>query len=213
MGESSASMRGARRTVRSPVQYADALGFVEMNSAVTSPSFVVVDAACRIKYISGGSGASGELERIVASSDALQPEVETFLREAEAKDAAAPVRTAYLADERLLRVARLVGEGGTMFVLSVEEDPNRKNLSRAVRRHQLTRRETAVLTLILDGLQSSEIAQTLTISENTVQGYFKRLLAKTGSRNRVSMIAKVLDWQPQTTTLAPAVRVAVGTCS
>jgi len=191
------------------MHYADALRFVEMNSAVTSPSFAVVDAACRIKYISGGNGASGDLERIVVNSTELQPEVEAFLREYESSDAAAPVRTAYLADERLLRVARLVGEGGTMFVLSVEEDPNRKNLSRAVRRHQLTRRETAVLTLILDGLQSSEIAQALTISENTVQGYFKRLLAKTGSRNRVSMIAKVLDWQPQTTTVAPAIRVAV----
>jgi DNA-binding NarL/FixJ family response regulator len=180
-----------------------------MNSPVTSPSFAVVDAACRIKYISGGSSTSGELERIVASAGELQPDVEAFLRDYESSHSGAPVRTAYLDDERLLRVARLVGEDGTMFVLSVEEDPNRKNLSRAVRRHQLTRRETAVLTLILDGLQSSEIAQALTISENTVQGYFKRLLAKTGSRNRVSMIAKVLDWQPQTTTLAPAIRVAV----
>ena len=96
-----------------------------------------------------------------------------------------------------------------MFVLTVEEDANRKSLSRAVRRYQLTRRETAVLTLILDGLNASEIGGSLTISENTVQGYFKRLLAKTGSRNRVSMVAKILDWQPQVKMLAPDVGVAV----
>ncbi len=179
-----------------------------MSSVAASPSFVVVDARCRIKYVSAG-GSDEELKRIVASPVELQPEVEAFLRDGLGGEACSAVRTAYLSGEHVLRVARLFGEGGAMFVLTVEEDANRKSLSRAVRRYQLTRRETAVLTLILDGLNASEIGGSLTISENTVQGYFKRLLAKTGSRNRVAMVAKILDWQPHVKMLAPDVGVAV----
>ncbi|HMD03339.1 MAG TPA: helix-turn-helix transcriptional regulator, partial [Candidatus Baltobacteraceae bacterium] len=129
------------------------------------------------------------MQSIVASPVELQPDVEAFLLGIGGGDVSAPVRTAFLSEEHVLRVARLVGEGGPMYVLSVEEDRNRLSLSRAARRHQLTRRETAVLTLILDGSNASEIAATLGISENTVQGYFKRLLSKTGSRNRVAMVA------------------------
>lgn len=177
-----------------------------MSSAAT-PYFVVVDSRCRIKYVT--AGYPEELERLVASALDSLPDVDSFLREADAIGARAPIYSISLSDERVLRVVRIFGEDETMFVLSVEEDVNRKSLSRAVRRHQLTRRETAVLTLILDGLKAGEIARLLNISENTVQGYFKRLLAKTGSRNRASMVAKILDWEAREKSLTPEVGLAV----
>jgi DNA-binding CsgD family transcriptional regulator len=51
-----------------------------------------------------------------------------------------------------------------------------------------------VLGLILEGQSAIEISQTLKIAETTVQGYYKRLLNKTQSRNRPAMVANVLDW-------------------
>jgi DNA-binding CsgD family transcriptional regulator len=168
-----------------------------VTSSHAAPNFVVIDARHRVTYVARCEGTQAELGRIIASPNQLQPEVAAALREMEHRDDGSPLRAAALSDDYVLRVARLVGEGETMFALSVEEDPKRKSLSRATRRHQLTRRETTVLTLILDGSSAGEIAAQLGISEHTVQGYFKRLLAKTGARNRVAMVAEVLDWEPR----------------
>lgn len=162
-----------------------------------SPSFVVVDLHCRIRYASPGS----DLKRIMINRARLQPDVEAFvggLTAAERDEAPSPARCTFLDDDCMLRVVRVIGDEGTVFILSLEENSNRSNLTRAARRHELTRRETEVLALILDGSNAGEIAQMLAISEHTVQGYFKRLLHKTGARNRVSMVAGVLDWNSQT---------------
>ena len=168
-----------------------------------APSFVVVDARCRIRYASEGGKGDTDLERIIVNRAKLQPDVEGFVRGLTAADGdepASPVRFGFLDDFRILRVARVIGYEGTMFILSIEEDRNRNGLMRAARRHELTRRETEVLGLILDGSSAGEIAKALAISEHTVQGYFKRLLYKTGARNRVSMVAGILDWNRQTRT-------------
>jgi len=166
-----------------------------------APSFVVVDSHCRIRYASEGGQGDTDLERLIINRAKLQPDVEGFVRGLTAADSdepASPVRFNVLDDFRILRVARVTGCEGTMFILSIEEDRNRSGLMRAARRHELTRRETEVLGLILDGSSAGEIAEALAISEHTVQGYFKRLLFKTGARNRVSMVAGVLDWNRQT---------------
>jgi DNA-binding CsgD family transcriptional regulator len=166
-----------------------------------APSFVVVDSRCRIKYASaGGCHGEGDLKRIIVNRVKLQPAVEEFVRElvaGERDESPSPVRFRFLDDDRILRVVRVVGEEGAVFILSVEEDRNRSSLMRAARRHELTRRETEVLALILDGSSAGEIAELLAISEHTVQGYFKRLLFKTQARNRVSMVAGILDWDSQ----------------
>jgi len=46
----------------------------------------------------------------------------------------------------------------------------------------------------LDGPDRCLFADALKIAETTVQGYYKRLLSKTQSRNRPAMVANVLDW-------------------
>ncbi len=114
-------------------------------------------------------------------------------------------RVGALGDGRVLRLVPLVGASGQTYVLSVELDGNRNGLTRAARRFQLTRRESEVLALILDGASAAEIAGMLHIAENTVQGYFKRLLSKTNSRNRPAMVANVLDWDRsrRATSIAP----------
>jgi DNA-binding CsgD family transcriptional regulator len=163
-----------------------------------APSVVVVDSRCRIRYASEGGQGDTDLERIIINRVRLQPDIEAFVRGLASADRdappASPVRFSLLDDFRILRVVRLTGDEGTVFILSIEEDRNRSSLLRAARRHQLTRRETEVLGLIIDGSSASEIAEALAISEHTVHGYYKRLLYKTAARNRVSMVAGILDW-------------------
>jgi DNA-binding CsgD family transcriptional regulator len=165
-----------------------------------APSVVVVDSRCRIRYASEGGQGDRDLERIIVNRVRLQPDVEAFVRGLAAADRdepKSPVRFSFLDDFRILRVVRVIGDDGTMFILSIEEDRNHSSLLRAARRHELTRRETEVLGLILDGSSAGEIAEALASSEHTVHGYFKRLLYKTGARNRVSMVAEILDWNRQ----------------
>ena len=169
---------------------------LNIDSMPPAPAFVVVDARCRIRYVSSeGASREEDLKWILASRHKLQADVESFVRcIAEEAGSGSSVRVGVMRENRLLRAARVVGGDGAMFILSVEDDRNSNSLLRAARRHQLTRRETEVLSLILDGASAGEIAEMLALSEHTVQGYFKRLLFKTGARNRVSMVASIFDW-------------------
>jgi DNA-binding CsgD family transcriptional regulator len=103
-------------------------------------------------------------------------------------------RIAFLDSQRFVRVTRLDGAEEQMFAVSIETFRGGDSLSRAMRKYQLTPRELEVLAMILEGANALETAEALNIAETTVQGYYKRLLSKTGSRNRPAMVANVLDW-------------------
>jgi len=103
-------------------------------------------------------------------------------------------RIAFLDAHRFLRVTRLDGHAASSFAVSVEHFRAGDSLSRAARRYNLTPREIDVLAFMLEGASAIETALALNIAETTVQGYHKRLLAKTESRNRAAMVANVLDW-------------------
>lgn len=101
---------------------------------------------------------------------------------------------AVLDAHRFVRVTRLEGDAANAFAVSVEHFRGGDSLSRAARKYRLTPREIDVLAMILEGASASETALALNIAETTVQGYHKRLLSKTRSRNRSAMVANVLDW-------------------
>ena len=95
----------------------------------------------------------------------------------------------------LLRyIVRVIGhETQCYMAVLIEHIRHRDSLSQAARGYSLSRRETEVLSL-LQGASAPEIANFLCLAESTVQSYFKHLLTKTNSRNRPSMVAKVLGW-------------------
>lgn len=103
-------------------------------------------------------------------------------------------QAAFFDAHRFVRVTRLDGPHGFSFAVSVEIFRGGDSLSRATRKYRLTPREIDVLAMILEGGSATEIAGALKIAETTVQGYYKRLLSKTQSRNRPAMVANVLDW-------------------
>ncbi len=55
--------------------------------------------------------------------------------------------------------------------------------------HDLSSRERDMLRLLLEGKANSEIAQELSISENTVKFHIRNLLQKTGCKNRNDLLA------------------------
>ena len=67
----------------------------------------------------------------------------------------------------------------------------------AVARFRLTSREADVLSLLLRGKCTIEIAEDMCIAEATAADHVKRLLRKTVSRNRAELVAKVLGWRPE----------------
>jgi DNA-binding NarL/FixJ family response regulator len=159
---------------------------------------VVIDAACHVKYSSSGKYDLAELNRFVIDGGVrLRPEIEAVVSKLIAEpgaDFSEEPPVALLAADRVLRLSRLGGPDGTLYALIFGTNQNRDSLMRAAARYTLTRRQCDVLALILEGDSVGEIAQSLCITENTVQGYVKSLLSKTKSRNRPAMVAKVLEW-------------------
>ncbi len=103
-------------------------------------------------------------------------------------------RRILLGEKHAIRLSPLFGTDEKAFGLIVEAERDNNSVSRAASRFSLTKRQAQVLALVLEGAGAAEIARALTISEYTAQGYLKSLLSKTGSRNRASMVAKVLNW-------------------
>lgn len=62
-----------------------------------------------------------------------------------------------------------------------------------VQRHDLTERERETLSLILKGLQNSEIALKLDISSNTVKYHVRNLLMKLGMESRTDLFRSLLN--------------------
>jgi DNA-binding NarL/FixJ family response regulator len=89
-------------------------------------------------------------------------------------------------DEELVRTIRDVHSGGR----PIPPDVARK-LADRLTWTALSPRETEVVRLIADGLRNKEIAAALHISEETVQGHVKNILAKLGvnDRTRAAIVA------------------------
>jgi DNA-binding CsgD family transcriptional regulator len=171
--------------------------YIEFASKRDRMKLIVVDVDCHVLFDSIGAGEH-EL-RLLLSDDRtklranLAGVVKPLLSAAVgSRDRRGQI--AFFDDHRFVRVTRLDGRGGAFFAVSVEFFRGGDSLSRAARKYRLTPREIDVLGLILEGQNALEISQALKIAETTVQGYYKRLLNKTQSRNRPAMVANVLDW-------------------
>lgn len=162
-------------------------------------ALVVVDADAKIKF-SFWDGEAGQSAKTILCEDyglCLRAWLEILVRDLIAN--AQPLElTSYVVFRQggmTLRLLPLAGSEHNLFGLVMEADLDSATIARAAARYQLTRRQTEVLLLVLGGASASDVARSLIISEYTAQGYVKSLLAKTASRNRAEMVAKVLNWK------------------
>ena len=89
--------------------------------------------------------------------------------------------------EELARAVRAVAEGGAVFAPAVL--PAVLGRRTGGPGHDLTRREAEVLQLLADGASTSDIADRLFLSTNTVRNHVQRLLGKLDAHSKLEAVA------------------------
>ncbi len=79
-----------------------------------------------------------------------------------------------------------------MFIVE-ESVANKLNVNAIRNRYRLTRRETDVLRRALDGMKNVEIAEELSVSEQTVKDYLSSIYIKTDTKNRMDLLGFLLN--------------------
>lgn len=92
----------------------------------------------------------------------------------------------------LVRVVPLDGAEEGLYAVLVERFQTRQTLKALAERYALSKREHEALALVVQGAKNTEIASRLQIAESTAVFHVKRLMAKTGARNRTELVAKVV---------------------
>jgi DNA-binding CsgD family transcriptional regulator len=81
---------------------------------------------------------------------------------------------------------------GTDIAVSIEPSTAADRLDIYGRACALTRRESEVLALVCEGLDTREIARRMVVSDHTASDHLKAILAKTGARTRQILLARGL---------------------
>jgi DNA-binding CsgD family transcriptional regulator len=95
----------------------------------------------------------------------------------------------------VVRVAPLTGSAGPKIGVLVERYRSRNPLRHAAEKFGMSSRELEVLSLVLKGFGTPQIATALDIAESTAHDHIKRMMLKTRARNRVELAAKALGWR------------------
>jgi len=95
----------------------------------------------------------------------------------------------------VVRVAPLAGSAGPKIGVLVERYRSRNPLRHAADKFAMSSRELEVLSLVLKGFGTPQIATALDIAESTAHDHIKRMMLKTRARNRVELAAKTLGWR------------------
>lgn len=92
-----------------------------------------------------------------------------------------------------LRAARMGGSVSTDeqdIAVSIEPTSPGERTSLYVRACGLSTREAELVTHLASGADTREVAQRMFLSENTIQDHLKSIFAKTGTRNRRTLLAR-----------------------
>lgn len=98
-----------------------------------------------------------------------------------------------------LRAARLATEQPTAsrgaaatIVVTIEEAPATDRLDLFGRAFGLSARERELLSLLATGSDTRSLARQMSLSEHTVQDHLKSIFAKTGARDRITLLSRAL---------------------
>ena len=93
-----------------------------------------------------------------------------------------------------LRAARVDGAGPPAeqdIAVTIEPTSPAERRSLFARSHALSPRETELLDQLARGGDTRSIAEALFVSEHTVQDHLKSIFAKTGARNRRTLLSRI----------------------
>ncbi|MBV8491782.1 MAG: response regulator transcription factor [Candidatus Eremiobacteraeota bacterium] len=91
----------------------------------------------------------------------------------------------------MLRIVPLAGSEAACYAVFLEPVKSRNSVGSAVKRYDVSRRESEVLELLVAGLTTAQIAERLCISEGTVGDHVKSLFRKTRTNKRSELVARV----------------------
>lgn len=177
-----------KRTNASP-EYA---GVAEKRSV---PALFIVDSTLRVVHYREDPTERRKDCRFDPATHRLPPAVEhaakELLERIDPKDRSL-VPAAVPNGSILVRVVALAGEQAPLFAVLVERFKVRANLRAVAAKYALSKREHETLALVIKGAKNTEIASRLQISHSTAIFHVKRLMSKTGARNRTELVAKVV---------------------
>ncbi|MGP6158848.1 MAG: LuxR C-terminal-related transcriptional regulator [Vulcanimicrobiaceae bacterium] len=96
-----------------------------------------------------------------------------------------------------VRVVPMLAGGHLRVCVLVERIERLSLLKRAAQRFSLSARELDVLELLLAGESTTSVATKLSIAEPTARDHIKRLLSKTGAKNRVEIASRFFGFRPR----------------
>jgi len=97
----------------------------------------------------------------------------------------------YIVDEdTLLRIIPLETVDVACVGIQVESFRGRSSFVNAAKAYRLTKRETEILQLVIEGASNAQIAQALFIAHSTVADHLKSLMQKTQTAKRTRLISK-----------------------
>jgi DNA-binding CsgD family transcriptional regulator len=92
---------------------------------------------------------------------------------------------------RAARVESGATQSEADIAVSIEPSSPAERRDLFARAHGLTRRETELLELLVDGADTRTLAESLFVSQHTVQDHLKAIFAKTGSHNRRTLLTRI----------------------
>jgi len=87
--------------------------------------------------------------------------------------------------------------GAATIVVTIEEISAADRLDLFARAFGLTSRENELLSLLATGSDTRAMARQMSLSEHTVQDHVKSIFAKTGARDRVTVLSRALGTRPE----------------
>ena len=96
-------------------------------------------------------------------------------------------------------IAGVIGEGLQHYNTSpIRIVKNEKTLSVAfIKDFSITKREQEIITALLDGKSNRELAETLFVSEKTIEAHLANIYRKVGVKNRLELFSRLQSSQNQ----------------
>jgi DNA-binding CsgD family transcriptional regulator len=148
-----------------------------------APRFIICDASMRVLFATAG------LDHAALFKDGLES-IRPLCRETILTKAT--VFHNY-DDDTILRIVALDGQQFACVAIVVDSFGRRGSIFKAAKQFGLTKRESEVLQMLIQGKANSEVAERLCVAESTVADHVKSIMRKAGTSKRAALVSKVFD--------------------